>query len=596
MEFATDKDNNRYRWDGNDWIPAEFAYDDQGNEFAWDGNDWVNANTVSQDKLADKYEFDTPQQRQGQEQNRFGDFVDQAQAAFAESYGADAAAVRILTGSETAGDIEDSMYQYGAEQRANLSSNAREAAGKTWISEDGGFGDAWGDVDSWISLGASGAGSLAAVIAGGGIGKAALSIGLRGVGKAITKDSVADRATSIGAYGLVEAGMVGGSAGREVEQTILEMPVEVMVEAPAFQSAFQEYLDEGYSEAQAADAARAAFALSTAKMATAGGGAFGLATGSIAGKYIDDAFRGALTGGVLKQAGVGALVEGGTEGVQGGGQAFIENLAISRADESQDLTEGVAEAAVSEALGGAGPGAVLGGIGGLRGEPTDLTKEPDPEPTPEDQPDTSFADVDIERAEEIASGMMPELSDSQEVGRAGPNFTMGDGFTMSDVPPEVAPGVDVGEPNQLDQSSSRMIEDKNIIYGQAPETTPPRNDALEGEFPQGYNVEQAERDQATDFIVDEEGNTEYTRQRGVLVPEPQGPDFVGQEDAPPMTPAEALDKRDSEFKPLEDIEVKQFFNVEETGEMVEVSERADRLFSRIDKRRNVLTKLLECVG
>lgn len=512
---------------------------------------------------------------------RTGDFIDSTKGAFLDSMGSMASAVGLM-GSETADQAADYLYEQGDEARSSMTPRGREGSQKLWVNDDGSLGDAWGDVDAWVNLGGQTAGSLAAVITGGGPAKKGLEIGLKGIAKGMGKEVTQEGADRIGkyagmgAYGAMEGLMMGGSAGKEVKDTIMEMPPEILIESPAFQGAFEEYLANGYSDTEAAEMARAALADSAAQAAGLQAGTVGVMLGTVAGKFIDDALTGRITD-PLVGAASGAVVEGGTESLQGGGQQLIQNYNIGTADLTQDLTEGVANAAVAEGLGGGVAGGALGAVSAR-------------------EVDDTFADVDIERAQEIASGMAMDLSESQEVGPAGPNFTMGDGFTMNDVPPEVTPGLDVGRPNQLDQSSSLMIEDQNIIYGQAPETTPPRNDALEGQFPQGYNVEQAGREAATDFVVDDEGNTEYTRERGVLVPEPQGPDFVGQEDAPPMTPAEALDKRDSEFKPLEDIEIRQQFNVEETGEMVEVSERADRLFSRIDKRRNVLTKLLECVG
>jgi hypothetical protein len=585
VDFATDKDNNRFRWDGNDWVKAEFAYDQNNQEFVWDGADWSQVNTEAQDFADEKYgEQQAPAPLEGQQQNGFGDFIDQTKAAFVESYGADAAAVRILTGSETAGAVEDYLYDVGEEARSTLSADAREAQGKTWLSDKEGetFGEAWGDIDSWISLGASGAGSLGALIAGGGIVKAAASIGLRGLGKKIVKDSATDRNLTIGTYGALEGGMVGGSAGRAVEEEILRMPNEVLVESEGFQDVFQELINEGYSESEAADQGKKIFARSTAQMVVVGGGTAGIVLGTVAGKYLDDALRGQMSGGLAglpKNVAIQTGVQGGTEAAQGGSQKFAENLGIQQADSSQDLMEGVAEAAVAEGLAGGLMGAPVGALGSLN-SPVDLTVQPDPDPFSDVEiPDVGLV-VDefgnpVEPAGELpAPEVEPEVVEPDFVvtpsGMAAESQTDIDqgqermrAEAESDVPliettyqpdpdmvvnsqgevmtPAEQTQVDLGmTPNQL------AIENQNIIYGEGPVRDPARNDALEEEFPQGYNVE--------------------TYEGG------------------------------AEFKPLKDINITQQFNLEDSGETVEVSERADRLFSKIDKRRNVLTKLLECVG
>ena len=88
MSFAYDKDNNRYRWDGNDWVKAELAYEEDGKEWAWTGERWTRENMPP---------------RPGTDQSRLGDFADQVQGAFIGSFEADAKAVELLTGSEGAG-------------------------------------------------------------------------------------------------------------------------------------------------------------------------------------------------------------------------------------------------------------------------------------------------------------------------------------------------------------------------------------------------------------------------------------------------------------------------------------------------------------
>ena len=589
MEFATDKDNNRFRWDGNDWVKAEFAYDQNNQEFVWDGADWSQVNTASKDFADEKYgEQQAPAPAmEGQEQNRFGDFVDQTQAAFAESFGADAAAARILTGSETAGAIEDSLYEYGEEQRSSLSSNAREAQGKTWLSDKEGetFGDAWGDVDSWISLGASGAGSLGSLIAGGGVLKAAASIGLRGLGKTIVKNSATDKRVNMGIYGTLEAGMVGGSAGRAVEEEILRMPNEVLVESEGFQDAFQELISEGYSESESADQARKIFARSTAQMTVAGGGAAGLVLGTVAGKYLDDALKGRMSGGLAglpKNVAIQTGVQGGTEAAQGGSQQFVENLGVQQADSSQELSEGVAEAAVAEGLAGGMMGAPVGAIGSYS-SPVDLTKTPDADP---------FADVDLtqETGVETESEVVQEdpVATEEEIvpPEMPPEVTQEE--QLENLIPVAGNKMSRGDRQQLEREREELAAARNGVEV-TPEPVTPQKDV-----PARRAKQQAQ--QEAESIAQQE--REMYQERIDRIDQTLAQDDEARAAFGDISRVEqGLEPQsDQQFKPLKDINIKQQFQVEDSGETVEVSERADRLFSKIDKRRGVLTKLLECVG
>jgi hypothetical protein len=165
-------------------------------------------------------------------------------------------------------------------------------------------------------------------------------------------------------------------------------------------------------------------------------------------------------------------------------------------------------------------------------------EEPDFVVTPSGMAAESQADIDQgqERMRAEAESDVPLIETTYQPDPDMVVNSQGEAMT-----PDQQTQVDLGmTPNQL------AIENKNIIYGEGPVRDPARNDAFEEEFPQGYNVD--------------------TYEGG------------------------------AEFKPLKDINITQQFNLEDSGETVEVSERADRLFSKIDKRRNVLTKLLECVG
>lgn len=513
-----------------------------------------------------------PMEEQAQ-QGRWGDFQDQAQKAFIQSFAADAQAIDYLADSEMAGELADYLYERGDEAASTLSNRAIEGASKKWVNEDGTLGDAWGDVDSWIGLAASGAGSLGAVIAGGGLTKAAVTIGVRGMAKkmgkeALEKGSKGDKVVGALSYGSQEGLMMGGSAGRAVEEEILAMPVELLVEAPAFQGAFEEMINAGMSETDAALAARETVARSAAVAATKEAATVGVMLGSVAGRWLDDAVAGRLANNAVKGAGIGALVEGGTEAAQGGSQQAIQNLNIATVDPNQEIMEGVANAAVSEGLAGGMAGAPLGAASGYLSPTADLTQDPSPfaeleipepdlpvEPAgelpgpeqPAPQPDfvvnpsgmAAASQQDIDGAYDLTreNAETPPLIETDYVPE--PDYVASpEGEVMT---PDQRTMADMGVRPDIPQ-----IENQNIIYGEGPAPREVRNDAVEGEFPQGYNVDT----------------------------------YAG----------------DQEFKALQDIEIKQVFTVDETGEQVEISERADRLFSRIDKRRNVLTKLLECVG
>ena len=611
MEFATDKDNNRFRYDGNQWVKAEFAYDESDNEFSWDGNDWAKVNTEAQDFADKKYgsPSETPLPKEGEQQGGLGDFVDQTKAAFFESYGADAAAVRIVTGNETiAGAAEDYFYDAGDEARKTLSNDSIDAQSKSWLSDKEGevFGEAWGDIDSWISGSASAAGSLGAIIAGGALTKGLAKVALRGIGKGMVRGSLADRRTGAAIYGGLEGGMVGGSAGRAVEEAILRMPDEVIREAPAFQDAYAELISEGYSRSEALDQGRMVFARSTAAMATVGGAAFGVATGVIAGKYINDAIGGYLEGTAKQKIAKGVAVEGGTESLQGGGQQFIENAGIRRADESQELLEGVAEAGVAEGL--------FGGLaGGAIGAGSAYKYEGDSS-TPQDLTDTTFGDVSIPEGYSPIQGpqLLPEPAGYADVRREREAEPYGP--PQPEAPPEpdfvVTPSgmaadsqQSVDEAYDLTRSNRPAIENQNIIYGEGPTREQPRNDGMEEEFPQGYNVNRDEvmTLQQPEVVPDEPAAPQQLAIENQNIIYGEGPtreqprNNAMEEEFPQGYNVDTYEGG-KEFKPLKDITIKQQFTLEDTGEQVEVSERADRLFSKIDKRRNALTLLLECVG
>ena len=489
---------------------------------------------------------------------KVGDFYDSAKGAFIDSAASVAGAFGLM-GSDKSEQVSDFLYEQGEQARMSRSAEARASDQKKWVNDDNSIGEAWGDVNSWINIGGQAAGSLAAVITGGGPLKAGAESAIKGISKAFGKTvskKTADDAAGVIGYGALEGLMMGGSAGKEVQETILAMPPEVLAESPAFIGAFEELKNDGYEDAEAAQIAKETIALSSARSAMAGAGSLGVLLGAVGGKYLNDALTGRFADDAVKGAATLAAAEGTTESLQGAGQQFVQNLNIQTADLTQDLSEGVLNAGVAEGIGG---GLAGGGLGALSGLSQDLTVEPAGD----------FSDVEI-----------PEFFDQGQLDA-----------------PEPTPRLEAPEPaapEQLGEPALR-IEDKDIIYGEAPPPTrgPIRNDGMEGEFPAGYNIEAVERDQATDYVVDGGGNATNNRERGVLVAETKVPDFIGQEDAPPMTPTQQLEEK---YKPLKDISITQEFAVEDTDQTVEVSERADRLFSKIDKRRGVLTKLLECVG
>ena len=515
-----------------------------------------------------------PMEEQAQ-QGRFGDFVDQTQRAFLDSFASDAQAIDYLADSETAGRAADYLYEKGEQAASTLSDQAIEGASKKWVNDDGSLGDAWGDVDSWIGLAASGAGSLGAVIAGGGLTKAAVTIGVRGMAKKMGKDvlekgSKGDKVVGALAYGSQEGLMMGGSAGKAVEEEILAMPVELLVEAPAFQGAFEEMLNAGMSETEAAQAAKETVARSAAVSATKGAGAVGVMLGTVAGKFIDDALSKRIAGGAAKGAGVGALVEGGTEAAQGGSQQAIQNLNIATVDPNQEIMEGVANAAVSEGLAGGMAGGVLGaGSGALTSAPVDLTQETGVETESEVvQEDPVATEEEI-----VPPEMPPEVTQEEQ---------------LENLIPVAGNKMSRGDRQQLEREREELAAARNRVEA-TPEPVTPQKDV-----PARRAKQQAQ--QEAESIAQQE--REMYQERIDRIDQTLSQDDEARAAFGDISRIEqGLDPQsDQQFKPLQDIEIKQVFNVEETGEQVEISERADRLFSRIDKRRNVLTKLLECVG
>ena len=590
-------DGVRYTFDGSEWVPTR-THENQ--EYGFDGQNWQ--------VLA----APEPAPEQGFVSRAFqdiGDFRRQAGAAFTDSFAADLQGIGYLAGSESADSAGDYLQEAAESIREPISERAKAGAAKQFIVEtpDGGYGlgDAWSDPYAWSNLTASSMGSLASVIAGGGVTKLGATLGVRGAAKLMGKNAdeyvkkgklvndKADEALGAFAYGVPTGLMGAGYAGRDTEVAILDMPQEILEQSPLYQETYPEFAAE-FPPEQAAIETRQAVARILAVDAAEKGGMVNLALGTVAGKVLSDKLRNVSR----DMTGTLALSEGLTEAAQGGSQKFIVNQAVQQVDPNQRLMEGVANAAVTEGLGGGIAGGALGFIGN---KPVDLTQDPTPD----------FSDVDIELADEIAARMQTEPAAELPA----PSFT-------------VTPDGEVSDGNFTNYQP--QIETDNVIYGTGP-VAGNANTGMEGSFPRGAEPVRPEPpaqpeplaledNRPTDYFVRPDGVAgseaeieEFTEREARLdalnqvAPQPETPLIEDQNiiygEGPVAQRGNADNAMEGEFQqgysrftPLEEIEITQQFTVEETGETVEVTERADKLFSKLDKRQGVLTKLLECVS
>ncbi|MBQ1784622.1 MAG: PLxRFG domain-containing protein [Gammaproteobacteria bacterium] len=327
----------------------------------------------------------TPQELDD-EQGIWGDLVDSVQRGFQQGLGGDAESIYQLTGSQLAGDAAYKLNNAADGQFQQMSQAGREALGKELLVEDENgeirVGDGMTDWRTWALQTGTLLGQIGTIVAGGGavaVGvKGGAKLGARAIGKDVA-EKVAARAAALGIsqQGAMKLGVTAGTtamaSGMRAEQgrqEVLQMPLEQLAqsdkfnavlgqlaELPEYAGADQETLQTTARNVLAEQVAADAFRDPAAVAADVFSGALGGVAGGWMGSIMPQLGKTAV--GRFAQ---GALVEGGTEAIQGGATQRAVNLAVgANADASRGEWDKVLSTGLTEGL-LAGP---LGGVGGM---------------------------------------------------------------------------------------------------------------------------------------------------------------------------------------------------------------------------------------
>ncbi|MFM5335758.1 PLxRFG domain-containing protein [Aeromonas enteropelogenes] len=285
------------------------------------------------------------------------------------------------------------LAQSGADSlKAGMSDDAKEALGRSLVSESPSgrtvWGEGAGDIDVWAMKMANGIGSLLPTLASGGItGLAAkatvgrmvtTSMMKRGVTQEVAELVASKTVSRLATGAAVTTGMTGsvGSAGTNARDAVLGMSFDELSNSTTFRDAFRR-IDTDQRSAQFSDSEKLQLAREeTANLAsqatmgdakTWGAAAVGTLMGDtmlfkmLAGK--------AVGGGMLRKVVKGAVGEGGSEAIEEGTQQLSVNEALSDVTGADlDPYQGVVPAALEGGLIGVGVGGAAGGIAGLRSD------------------------------------------------------------------------------------------------------------------------------------------------------------------------------------------------------------------------------------
>jgi GH24 family phage-related lysozyme (muramidase) len=259
------------------------------------------------------------------------------------------------------GKASDDRYaDLYAKDEATLTPEMRAARQKSWWDEDRGtLGDAWMDPRAYFagvveSLPGTVATMAPAMFLARGAYLASLATG------GTTKAAAAAAArTAMISGAVLEGGMGGADTARGVRAQIEAMPREQLLQTQAVQT----LVDQGMTPDEAIAAVTNDAATQAFIVAGAATGMFGGFGDRMLAKIIGEGVEGTIGKRIAAGIGRGMVAEGLLEEApQSAGGQLANNLALrNTVDPSQDLGEGVADAA----LGGAAVGAVMGGtLGG----------------------------------------------------------------------------------------------------------------------------------------------------------------------------------------------------------------------------------------
>ncbi|EPD8213482.1 LPD5 domain-containing protein, partial [Yersinia enterocolitica] len=292
-------------------------------------------------------------------------------------------------------DSEQFLKQDQQQTISNMTPQMQEALQKDWWdSEKGALGAAWSDWRSYsggaiqsmpeMALTMMPAMNLAKVSYASKIAKGATA----------AEAGIAAAGTASIAGKITEGVLAGGASSREVRDTIMSLPDEVILQSEAAQGLIQSGMDiEQARKTLAEDGSTKAFLMS------------GTATGMFGGqgdKIIAKILTGQITKGILPRFIKGAVAEGVMEELpQSMGSRMAENYAIQSADPNHKLSDDV----LNQGLGGAASGSIMGGTIAGASRPGKWDSQSPSKPVePVNQPFNS---------EDIPQGQVPPDANSQ---------------------------------------------------------------------------------------------------------------------------------------------------------------------------------------
>lgn len=292
-------------------------------------------------------------------------------------------------------DSEQFLKQDQQQTISNMTPQMQEALQKDWWdSEKGALGAAWSDWRSYSGGAIQSMPEMALTM------MPAMNLAKVSYASKISKGATAAEA-GIAAAGtasiagkITEGVLAGGASSREVRDTIMSLPDEVILQSEAAQGLIQSGMDiEQARKTLAEDGSTKAFLMS------------GTATGMFGGqgdKIIAKILTGQITKGILPRFIKGAVAEGVMEELpQSMGSRMAENYAIQSADPNHKLSDDV----LNQGLGGAASGSIMGGTIAGASRPGKWDSQSPSKPVePVNQPFNS---------EDIPQGQVPPDANSQ---------------------------------------------------------------------------------------------------------------------------------------------------------------------------------------
>ncbi|HFI1930252.1 TPA: LPD38 domain-containing protein [Yersinia enterocolitica] len=248
-------------------------------------------------------------------------------------------------------DSEQFLKQDQQQTISNMTPQMQEALQKDWWdSEKGTLGAAWSDWRSYAGGAIQSIPEMALTMTPT-MRLAKISYASKiAKGADATEAGIAAARTASITGKITEGVLAGGASSREVRDTIMSLPDEVILQSEAAQGLIQSGMDiEQARKTLAEDGSTKAFLMS------------GTATGTFGGqgdKIIAKILTGQITKGILPRFIKGAVAEGVMEELpQSTGSRVAENYAIQSADPNHKLSDDV----LNQGLGGAASGSIMGG-------------------------------------------------------------------------------------------------------------------------------------------------------------------------------------------------------------------------------------------